>query len=95
MQTELLEAEVLWGDSIYPKFKPLFVLQEELYAEVYVRSELYDPKDREAFKVFREKQGEPRDILKDPLGKRTDPYAEEINAAVAEIEAYLKPHLSK
>lgn len=35
LQTELLEAEVLWGQEIHNRFEPVFKLQHELYVAVH------------------------------------------------------------
>ncbi|MFD2273256.1 hypothetical protein ACFS07_25195 [Undibacterium arcticum] len=38
LQTELLEAEVIWGRIIHEKFDPLFKLQNELFFRPFMRT---------------------------------------------------------
>lgn len=96
MQTELLEAEVVWSSAIYEKFNPLFTLQQELFADVHSYLALCNPAEGEQAKAaWQEIRQLRRRVLYDMLGAATDPYSDEIAHVISEIESYLKPHLAK
>ena len=96
LQTELLEAEVIWGKEIYDRFEPLFKLQQELFADIHSYLVVCNPAEhqqsREAMAKIRRKR---REVLYDLSGVTPDEYSEEVALAISSIETYLKPHLKK
>ena len=96
LQTELLEAEVLWGKVIYEQFDPLFKLQNELFADVHSYLIVCNPSEheqsREAMSEIRRKR---REALYSSLGEQPDPFSDDIEKAIVGIETFLKPHLRK
>lgn len=96
LQTDLLEAEVLWGGIIYEKFEPLFRLQQELFADVHSYLVACNPSEtaesRHAMGEIRRKR---REVLYDYLGVEPDMFASDVANAIKGIESFLKPHLRK
>lgn len=96
LHTELLEAEVVWGREIYTAFEPLFNLHKELFADIQSYLAVADPSLNEqsliAWHQIREGR---RSVLYDMMGAVDDPFSDEVNAATAAIESFLKPHLAK
>lgn len=96
LQTEMLEAEVVWGKTIYAKFEPLFKLQHELFSDVQSYLGITNPDEGIISKdAWRKIRASRREVLYDMLGSRPDPYSDDIAKAISEIESYLKPHLVK
>jgi hypothetical protein len=96
LQTEMLEAEVLWGANVNAQFEALFKLQGELLAEIRAYLSLSDPSVPDHTKdALHEFQKEKRSVMYDSLGSMPDPYSDELARAVTEIESYLKPHLAR
>jgi hypothetical protein len=96
LQTELLEAEVLWGQEIHKQFEPLFKLQHELFIAVHFYITVCDPDVPQHTREAREKAiRNNRDILYDLSGETEDEFTSDVNRAIASIEAFLKPHLRK
>jgi hypothetical protein len=95
LEAELLEAEVLWSKEVHAKFKPLFSLQHELAHQLRTHLRATDPSVPEHI----------RSALQAPLDKEREALYEmpgtensfsiDLSAAVANIEAYLKPRLHK
>lgn len=96
LQTELLEAEVLWGATARSQYDPLFALEKELFAEIQLYVALHDPSESLEGKAAIEKMlyGR-RSVRYDTLGSQPDPYADDLAKVVTAIEGYLKPRLSK
>lgn len=96
LQTEMLEAEALWGKDIIGKFDQLFKLQKELILSVHTSISARDPNNsaqsRDAFQVLSSKQ---REILYDLSSENPDEFTSDINRAIEEIELFLKPYLRK
>ena len=96
LQTELLEAEALWGQDIHSCFEPLLRLQQELFVAVHFYITACNPSESEDVrdamsKAMRKK----RDILYDMSGEKDDEFTNDVNQAIKSIEALLKPHLRK
>lgn len=96
LQTELLEAEVLWGQEIHNRFEPIFKLQHELYVAVHFYLTSCNPDAPEHTRDSREKaMRKNRDILYEISGETEDDFTNDITKAIKSIEAFLKPHLRK
>lgn len=93
LQTELLEAEALWGREVYTKFKPLDSLQLELASKLRLYLEVCNP-DNHSRDTYQQAYHQKRDILYD-LGddEKPDDFDSEMSQAVTAIELFLKPHL--
>lgn len=96
LQTELLEAEVIWGKEIHDRFEPLFKLQQELFADIHSYLVVCNPAEhqqtRDAMAEIRRKR---REVLYDISDLEPDKYSEEVALAISSIETHLKPHLKK
>lgn len=96
LQTDLLEAEVLWGSGVHSTFAPVFKLQHELYVRLHTYLRASDPgvpeRTRDALHVLLEKV---RDVLYGMPGSEDDVFAKDFAAAIGAIEVFLKPHLRK
>jgi hypothetical protein len=96
LQTELLEAEVLWGKCVSDQFEPLFKLQQELFADVHAYLVIMNPEEHERSRdAMAEIRRNRREVLYDFSGEAPDAYSKELTDAVLCIEASLKPHLIK
>lgn len=96
LHTELLEAEVVWTKDIHDKFAPLFALQKELFSDIHLHLELSKPnQNNESKAAWRDMRANRRSVMYDMLGAIADPFSDEIEAAIGNIESYLKPHLAK
>ena len=96
LQTEMLEAEAIWGRVIYEKFEPIFKLQQELFSSVHAYVSACNPNEspqsRAAYEGIMRRQ---RDILYDLSSETPDEYTQNITHAIEAIELFLKPHLRK
>lgn len=96
LQTELLEGEVLWGNELHKKYELLFKLQHELFVTIHTYLRATDPgrseQSREATQQVLEKR---RDVMYDLSGESPDEFTQDLAAAIAGIESFLKPHLRK
>jgi hypothetical protein len=96
LQTELLEAEVIWSKAIYENFEPLFALQKELFADVQSYLALSDPNAGEQAKdTWHKIRNARRQVLYDLEVSGQDEYSTDVANAISGIESYLKPHLAK
>jgi hypothetical protein len=96
LQTELLEAEVVWGKAIYENFEPLFALQKELFADVHSYLALTNPDaGKEEKASWNQIRRERRKVIYDLAVSGQDEYSTDIANAISGIESYLKPHLAK
>jgi len=96
LQTELLEAEVLWGSDLGKRFEALNNLEHELLVAVRSYLTLCDPEASEARKnAVQERQAAARDIMYDELTEEGDEFTQDTVRAIAPIEEYLKPHLRR
>jgi hypothetical protein len=96
LQTEMLEAEAIWGRIIYEKFEPIFKLQQELFSSVYAYISACDPYEPEQSRAaYQEIMRKQRDILYDLSPDSPDEYTENIAHAIEAIESFLTPHLRK
>jgi hypothetical protein len=96
LQTEMLEAEAIWGRIVYEKFEPLFKLQQELFSFVYINVSARDPdKPEQSRAAYQEIMQKKRDILYDLSSETPDEYTQDVTRAVEAIESFLKPHLRK
>jgi hypothetical protein len=96
LQTELLEAEVLWGSELRKRFEALNKLEHELLIAVRSFLDVSDPRTHEARKqaVFKRQQGA-RDVMYDDLSDKGDEFTQDVVRAIQPIEDYVKPHLRK
>jgi hypothetical protein len=96
LQTEMLEAEAIWGRIVCEKFEPVFKLQQELFSSVYAHVSACNPDESEqsraAYQEIKQKQ---RDILYDLSSESPDGYTQDVTRAIEAIESFLKPHLRK
>lgn len=98
LQTELVEAEVLWGKEIHNLYEPLFKLQRELYFNIHSYLIVCDPDEdegmKEAMHVIMKKN---RDVMYDMSDSIPDEekFTPDVSKAIASIEIYLMPHLKK
>lgn len=96
LQTEMLEAEAIWGRTVYEKFDPVFKLQQELFSSVHAYVSACNPDEskdsRAVFQVIMQKN---RQILNDLSSEMPDEYTQDVTHAVEAIETFLKPHLRK
>lgn len=96
LQTEMLEAEAIWGRIVYEKFEPVFKLQQELFSSVHAYVSACNPNESEqsraAYQGLMHKQ---RDILYDLSSESPDEYTQDVTRAIEAIESFLKPHLRK
>lgn len=96
LQTEMLEAEAIWGRIVYEKFEPLFTLQQELFSLVHAYISACNPNESEHSRAaFQKIMQEKRDILYDLSSESPDEYTQDLTRAIKSIEAFLKPHLRK
>lgn len=96
LQTELLEAEVLWGTDLSKRFEPLNKLERELAVAIRSFLTACDPNASEGMKAAAHKrQAADRDILYDELTDEGDQFTQDVVRAIAPIEEYLKPHLRR
>jgi hypothetical protein len=96
LQTEMLEAEAIWGRIIYEEFEPLFKLQQELHTSVYAYVSGSNPNESEQTRfAFNKILQNHRDILYDLSTDKPDDYSQNITQAIEGIESFLKVHLRK
>jgi hypothetical protein len=96
LQTELLEAEAIWGKVIYDQFEPLFSLQRELYSDVHSYLTVCNPAEHEDSKhAMSEIRRKRREVLYDTSSFEPDPFTDDVEKAITDIETFLKPHLKK
>lgn len=96
LQTDMVEAEVLWGRVIYDRYTPMFELQNELYRDVHSYLGLCNPNELPAMKEALTKARQARrQVLYDLSSDELDDFSKEVNLAIWKIEEYLKPHLRK
>lgn len=96
LQTEMLEAEALWGRIVYEKFEPVFKLQQELFSSVHAYISVCNPNESEQSRAAYQKiMRDKRDILYELSSESPDEYAQDITRAIEAIESFLKPHLRK
>jgi len=96
LQTELIQGEVVWDKTVREKYEPLFELQQELLADVNAYLTQFDPdasaEQKAAAYAYRY---DGRTVNFHLPGSRADPFWIDVDAAINEIEVYLKPHLGK
>lgn len=95
LNTDLLEAEAIWGKEIYDIFKPCKDLENELFRNIQDYLQLINPNEADEMKeVIRKSRKKQREIMYDDL-KDDNEYKREYAEALTKIEKYLKPKLSK
>ncbi len=96
LQTELLEAEVLWGTELRKRFVALDKLEHELFVAVRSYLDLCNPNAPEPRKqaVYKRRNTE-RDIMYDDLSEEGDEFTRDVLRAIGPIEDYVKPHLRR
>lgn len=97
LQTELLEAEVLWGKQVLDIYDVAFKLQSELYVYIYTRLESENPKTRPRMREAKERVLENRrDVMHDfSAPGEEDEFSRDLSTAISGIESFLQPHLRK
>ncbi|OFJ48101.1 hypothetical protein BA896_003025 [Janthinobacterium lividum] len=96
LQTELLEAEAIWGRTVYEKFEPVFKLQQELFSSVQIFLLACDPNEsKQARDANQDIFTKGRDILYNRSLEKPDPFTKDITNAIKTIEDFLRPHLKK
>lgn len=96
LQTEILEAEAIWGRIVYEKFDPVFKLQQELFSSVHAYVSACDPDESEHSRaVYQEIMQKNRRILYESSSETPDEYTQDVTRAIEAIEIFLKPHLRK
>jgi len=91
LQIDALEAEALWGSEARDHLKPLYVLISELFSNIqlYLRNLERPPHNQseEASRAIDE-------IIYDTSGsERPNEYSQKLGAAIAEMEAFIRPRL--
>lgn len=95
LQTELLEAEVVWGEEIIDKFSSVVALQNELWRNIYITLAASNPDESQEYRsVHQEMLRNQRDITYDYLSEE-DLFTQDMKRAIEQVENYLKPHLRK
>lgn len=96
-QTDILEAEVIWGNVIHQKFKRLLELQGELYSVVQTYLVICDPSKPESTRnSYQEILKKKRDILYDlSTEDNPDDFTQDVTKAVKEIEDFLVNYLHR
>jgi hypothetical protein len=96
LQTEMLEAEAIWGRVVFEKFEPVFKLQQELLSSVHAYISTCNPNESEQSRTAYQKiMQEQRDILYDLSSESPDEFTQDVTRAIETIESFLKPHLRK
>lgn len=91
---DLLESEALWGNEIQTKYSVFFELQGELTVAINSLLVQHDPDMREETKrAYSTMMAGRRDVIYAVEGD--DPFQEDVDEAIREIEVYLRPKLSK
>lgn len=94
---ELLEAEVLWEDKLSNLMKSLFQLENKLFRAIQDEFEVKNPQIEEEEKAYL-KEGtlskERRELLNDKLGQ-SDPFRENFEDGIKEVEKFLKDFLQR
>jgi len=97
LQTELLEAEVLWGKEINTRYNACFALEKELWVYLLTHLESRNPRARPGMQEAKERVlANQRDVLRElsSVGDE-DAFSRDVSAAIARIEDFLKPRLRK
>lgn len=97
LQTDILEAEVIWGHVIQKKFRKLFELQGELFSVVQTYLVATDPsKPQSSRDSYHELIKTKRDIMYDiSSDDEPDEFTKDVTNAVKEIEDYLTQYLHR
>jgi hypothetical protein len=92
LETNLIEAEVVWGNRTVDKACILSSLISDLHRAIHLFVEARNPLERDATvaELFDEKQ---RLILYG--GRKQDEFKNQVNQAVSDIEKVLKPHIER
>src|SRR5262245_8903423 len=92
LETNLIEAEVVWGNRIVDKACILSSLISDLHWAIHLSLEARKPleRDRTVAELFDEKQ---RLVLYG--GRKQDEFKEQLNQAVRDIEQQLKPYIER
>lgn len=95
LNTDLLEAEAIWGKEIYDIFKPCKDLENELFRNIQDYLQLINPNESDEMKeVIRKSRKKQREIMYDDLTDDNE-YKRQYAEALTKIEKYLRPKLSK
>ncbi len=94
LNTSLLESEAVWDGEVKSRFTSIFKLQHELM--INVRSYLIsiNPDEREdSVQAYAEILANSRDVLYESPLEGDDIFKSELDTALANVEAYLRPKL--
>ena len=95
LDAELLEAEVIWDNSIRDKYRKLFELQGELFSVLSSYLGASNPRNSEGVRRAAEQfLRERRDALYE-TNFEEDTFSKDLRAAVQDVESTLKPHLRR
>jgi hypothetical protein len=95
LQTELLEAEAIWGQRLQPLYKTLFTLQHELWMNVFNHLRAIDPKLPESSRLAHAKLiSSRREVLYDTsTPDEQDEFSHDFAQAISKIEDDLRKYL--
>ncbi|BFM13654.1 hypothetical protein R50072_38070 [Simiduia litorea] len=95
LNTDLLEAEAIWGNRLDELFKKVFTLESELFTKIRRQMEIANPDtDGARREAVSKLDNNSRDIMYDLSTEDPDEFKRDLLAAIATIETYLKPKLS-
>lgn len=97
LQTELFEAEVLWGKEINTRYSACFTLEKELWVYLLTYLESRNPRASPGMQEAKERVlANRRDVLREFSSvDEEDEFSRDVSAAIARIEDFLKPRLRK
>jgi hypothetical protein len=91
LETELLEAEVLWGEATRSPFQTLFDLENKLFGAILEQLDAVDPETEDDLN-----EPDKRRARSAILYRRTkDEFTAELLAGVSGVEHLLRPHIAQ
>lgn len=94
LYADLLESEALWGLTCKDFFQVLFDLEHELFTDIRQYLELINPQTDQGMKnTLEDIRRDRRKVMYDYSNEKPDDFKQEVQVAINEIEAYLKPKL--
>jgi hypothetical protein len=93
LETNLIEAEVVWGNQTLAKACVLSSLISDLHCSIHSYLEARKPLDEKDETVAELFDGKQRLVLYG--GRKQDEFKDQVNQAVRAIEEQLKPHLER
>ncbi|MES2207474.1 MAG: hypothetical protein V4525_11870 [Pseudomonadota bacterium] len=96
LNTELLEAEALWGREIYNIFQLFFKLENELIENINKFLMSHNPSASEDLKKYTMQGSKNRFVLVyDPFSQTPNEFSVDVEEAIKNIVNYLQPYLKK